>query len=74
MTAAKKAGVLEEKDLERVADFLKAIKPMPAVFDNQVRHTHQRHERQEGKDQARSRRAAAAGHSRFQVEEQLDRS
>jgi myo-inositol-1-phosphate synthase len=33
-TAAKKAGVLEERDLEPVADFLRAIKPMPAVFDN----------------------------------------
>ncbi|MDE3151528.1 MAG: inositol-3-phosphate synthase, partial [Gemmatimonadota bacterium] len=33
-TAAKKAGVLEPADLERVADFLKGIKPMPAVFDN----------------------------------------
>jgi len=33
-TAAKKAGVLEDRDLEPVADFLKAIKPMPAVFEN----------------------------------------
>ena len=33
-TAAKKAGVLEDKHLEPIADFLKAIKPMPAVFDN----------------------------------------
>ena len=33
-TAAKKAGVLEEKHLEPIADFLRAIKPMPAVFDN----------------------------------------
>jgi myo-inositol-1-phosphate synthase len=33
-TAAQKAGVLEEKDLDRVADFMKAIKPMPAVFEN----------------------------------------
>ena len=33
-TAAKKAGVLEDRDLEPVADFLRAIKPMPAVFDN----------------------------------------
>jgi len=33
-TAAKKAGVLEERDLDRVAEFLKGIKPMPAVFDN----------------------------------------
>ncbi|OLE17056.1 MAG: inositol-3-phosphate synthase [Gemmatimonas sp. 13_1_20CM_3_60_15] len=34
LTAARKAGVLEERDIEPIADFLKAIKPMPAVFDN----------------------------------------
>jgi myo-inositol-1-phosphate synthase len=33
LTAARKAGVLEEKHLEPVADSLAAIKPMPAVFD-----------------------------------------
>jgi myo-inositol-1-phosphate synthase len=33
-TAATKAGVLEERDLTPIADFLKGIKPMPAVFDN----------------------------------------
>src|SRR6478736_9293501 len=33
-TAAKKAGVLEDRDLAPVAEFLKGIKPMPAVFDN----------------------------------------
>src|SRR4051812_39838597 len=33
-TAAKKAGVLEERDLEPVKDFLSAIKPMAAVFEN----------------------------------------
>ncbi len=33
-TAAKKAGVLEDSDLAPVANFLKGIKPMPAVFDN----------------------------------------
>jgi myo-inositol-1-phosphate synthase len=33
-TAAKKAGVLSNEDLERVADFMRGIKPMPAVFDN----------------------------------------
>jgi myo-inositol-1-phosphate synthase len=33
LTAARRAGVLEEKDLEPVADFLAGIKPMPAVFD-----------------------------------------
>jgi myo-inositol-1-phosphate synthase len=34
LTAAKKAGVLEDKDLEPIAKFLRDIKPMPAVFDN----------------------------------------
>jgi len=33
-TAAKKAGVLEDRHLEPIADFLKAIRPMPAVFEN----------------------------------------
>jgi myo-inositol-1-phosphate synthase len=33
-TAAKKAGVLEDRHLAPIADFLEAIKPMPAVFDN----------------------------------------
>ncbi|MDH5233693.1 MAG: inositol-3-phosphate synthase [Gemmatimonadota bacterium] len=32
-TAAKKAGVLTPQDLEPLKDFLSAIKPMPAVFD-----------------------------------------
>ena len=32
-TAAKKAGVLEERDLEPVKDFLSAIRPMPAAFE-----------------------------------------
>jgi len=33
-TAARKAGVLEDRDLEPIAEFLKNIKPMPAVFEN----------------------------------------
>jgi myo-inositol-1-phosphate synthase len=33
LTAARKAGVLEEKHLAPVADFLQRIEPMPAVFD-----------------------------------------
>ena len=33
LTAARKAGVLQDKDLEPIKDFLVAIKPMPAVFD-----------------------------------------
>ena len=33
-TAAKKAGVLEERDLEPLKDFLSKIKPMPAAFEN----------------------------------------
>jgi myo-inositol-1-phosphate synthase len=32
-TAAVKAGVLVERDLAPMTDFLRAIKPMPAVFD-----------------------------------------
>ncbi len=34
LTAARKAGVLEERHIEPIADFLKGIVPMPAVFDN----------------------------------------
>lgn len=34
LTAARKAGVLEETDIAPIADFLRNIKPMPAVFDN----------------------------------------
>jgi myo-inositol-1-phosphate synthase len=33
-TAATNAGVLEKADIDPIADFLKGIKPMPAVFDN----------------------------------------
>jgi myo-inositol-1-phosphate synthase len=33
-TAAKKAGVLEERDLKPIATYLKGIKPMPAAFDS----------------------------------------
>ncbi len=34
LTAARKAGVLEERDIAPIADFLATIKPMPAVFEN----------------------------------------
>jgi myo-inositol-1-phosphate synthase len=34
LTAARKAGVLEERDIAPIADFLASIKPMPAVFEN----------------------------------------
>jgi myo-inositol-1-phosphate synthase len=34
LTAARKAGVLEERDLAPVGNFLADIKPMPAVFDS----------------------------------------
>ena len=33
--AAKKAGVLEDRDLEPVKDFMDSVKPWPAVFDPQ---------------------------------------
>jgi myo-inositol-1-phosphate synthase len=32
--SARAAGVLEERDLSPVADFLRAIRPLPAVFDH----------------------------------------
>jgi len=32
-TSAKVAGVLEDRDIEPIADFLKTIEPMPAVFN-----------------------------------------
>jgi myo-inositol-1-phosphate synthase len=34
LVAARQAGVLDERDIAPIADFLKAIVPMPAVFDN----------------------------------------
>src|SRR5690606_40291569 len=34
LTAARKAGVLEERDIVPIADFLAGIVPMPAVFDS----------------------------------------
>jgi len=34
LTAVRNAGVLNEKDVAPIADFLATIKPMPAVFDN----------------------------------------
>ncbi len=34
LTAARKAGVLDERDLLPVAEFLESVRPMPAVFDN----------------------------------------
>src|SRR5206468_5674743 len=34
LTAACKAGVLEQRHIEPLADFLREIKPIPAVFDN----------------------------------------
>ena len=33
LTAARRAGVLEDRDLAPLADFLSGIQPMPAVFD-----------------------------------------
>ena len=42
--AASKAGVLEGKDLEKAAKFLKSIKPMKAAFDqNYVKNLHGTH-------------------------------
>jgi myo-inositol-1-phosphate synthase len=35
LTAARTAGVLDERDIEPIADFLSGIQPMPAAFDSQ---------------------------------------
>ncbi|HEX6250712.1 MAG TPA: inositol-3-phosphate synthase [Gemmatimonadaceae bacterium] len=35
LTAARTAGVLDERDIEPIAEFLSGIKPMPAAFDSQ---------------------------------------
>ncbi len=47
LTAVRKAGVLEERDVAPIADFLKGIVPMPAVFDNhyvtRIHGTHVKH-------------------------------
>ena len=54
-------GVLDRHEhIEPIADFLKAIKPMPAVFDQYVRQAPRRHERQAGQDQAGAGRGARA--------------
>ena len=34
LTAARTAGVLDERDIEPIAEFLSGIKPMPAAFDS----------------------------------------
>jgi myo-inositol-1-phosphate synthase len=47
LTAVRKAGVLEDRDIAPIADFLKGIVPMPAVFDNhyvtRIHGTHVKH-------------------------------
>ena len=68
--AASKAGVLDAKDLAKAQKFLKTIKPMKAAFDQNYVKKLQRHERQEGQDQVRSRRADSRGHPQLQKEEQ----
>ena len=71
-TAAVKAGVLDRHEhLEPIAGFLKAIKPMPAAFDQQYVKRLGGKERQVGQDQAGAGRGAAAGHPRLQEQERL---
>ena len=68
--AAAKAGVLDAKDLSKAQKFLKGIKPMKAVFDQNYVKNLQRTERQEGQDENGPRRAVARGHPRLQEEKQ----
>ena len=65
--AALKAGVLDKHEhIEPIADFLKGIKPMPAVFDQHYVKRLDRHQRQDRQDQAGAGRGAARGHPRLQ--------
>ena len=64
--AAVKAGVLEMSLLEQLKEPLSAIKPMPAVFDQEYREAHQRAEREERRLQDGPRRAADGRHPAVQ--------
>ena len=69
--AASKAGVLDAQRSREGAEIPEDdSSPMKAAFDQNYVKNLQRHERQEGQDQIRSRRAAARRHPRLQEEEQ----
>ena len=70
--AALKCGVLDKHEhVEPIAEFLKGIKPMPAVFDRSYVKRLDGTNVKTGKKQAGAGRGAAPGHPRLQDEEQL---
>ena len=64
--AAKTAGVLERQLLEQIKPELEAITPMPGGLRSAVCEAARRPERQEGQEQAGSRRAAPRRHPEVQ--------
>ena len=60
------AACSTDEHLEPIADFLKSIKPMPAVFDQYYVKRLDGTNVKTGQEQAGARRAAAAGHPRLQ--------
>ena len=67
----KKAGVLEDKHLEPITDFLAAIKPMPAVFENKYVTRIDGTNVKKGKTKRDLAEQLRAGHPRLQGEEQV---
>ncbi len=71
-TAAVHAGVLDRHEhIEPIADFLKAITPMPAVFDQAYVKRLEGKNVKTGPDQAGAGRGAQEGHQRLQGEAQM---
>ena len=69
--AATKAGVLDASDLAKGREIPEDdSSPMKAAFDQNYVKNLQRHERQEGQDEIRSRRADSRRHPRLQKEKQ----
>ena len=62
--AAAKAGVLDAKDLAKAEKFLKDDQADEGGVRPELREEPERHERQEGQEQIRSRRADPRGHPR----------
>jgi myo-inositol-1-phosphate synthase len=72
-TAAKKAGVLEDKHLEPIADFLKSIKPLPAVFDQHYVKRLQGANVKRGKNKRELAEQLREDIRRFKAEQKCDR-
>ena len=71
--AARKAGVLEERDLEPVKGFLDTVKPWPAVFDPQYVKKLNGPNVKKGKSKRDLAEQVSADIAGFRTEEKLDR-